>query len=116
MSSSQPAQIVKSSPTHSNFLELKAANFGLGLKIAQGPAYRLSGIVLAVASITTSGALLWLAQRDIPWVTVYAVWTGIGAAGTFLVGIWLFGDVSSMGRYLGVLLIIAGVVTLKLSH
>jgi len=46
----------------------------------------------------------------------YAVWTGIGAAGTFLIGIWLFGDPGSLGRYLGVMLIIAGVVTLKLAH
>ncbi len=43
-------------------------------------------------------------------------WTGIGAAGTFLIGIWLFGDPGSLGRYLGVVLIIAGVVTLKLAH
>jgi quaternary ammonium compound-resistance protein SugE len=48
--------------------------------------------------------------------TAYAVWTGIGAAGTFLVGIWVFGDASGLGRYLGVVLIIAGVVTLKLAH
>jgi quaternary ammonium compound-resistance protein SugE len=44
--------------------------------------------------------------------TAYAVWTGIGAAGTFLIGIWFFG----LGRYLGVVLIIMGVVTLKLAH
>jgi len=44
------------------------------------------------------------------------VWTGIGAAGTFLVGIWFFGDASSLGRYLGVGLIIVGVGTLKLAH
>jgi len=48
--------------------------------------------------------------------TAYAVWTGIGAAGTFLVGIWVFGDPSSLARYLGVVLIIVGVATLKLAH
>ena len=63
-----------------------------------------------------SGWLLWLAQKQIPLGTSYAVWTGIGAAGTFLVGIVFFGDASSLGRYLGVLLIISGVVVLKLSH
>jgi quaternary ammonium compound-resistance protein SugE len=44
------------------------------------------------------------------------VWTGIGAAGTFLLGVWVFGDPSNLVRYLGVGLIIAGVVTLKLAH
>jgi quaternary ammonium compound-resistance protein SugE len=63
-----------------------------------------------------SGALLFLAQKEIALGTAYAVWTGIGAAGTFLIGIWLFGDPGSLGRYLGVVLIIAGVVTLKLAH
>jgi quaternary ammonium compound-resistance protein SugE len=63
-----------------------------------------------------SGALLWLAQRDIPIGTSYAVWTGIGAAGTFMVGVLFFGDATSLGRYLGIVLIIGGVVTLKLAH
>jgi quaternary ammonium compound-resistance protein SugE len=44
-------------------------------------------------------------------------WTQeIGAAGTFLVGVWFFGDPSSFGRWLGASLIIAGVITLKLAH
>ncbi len=88
----------------------------LGLKVAQNEAYRVIGIVAAVASMAASGVFLWLAQKDIPMGTAYAVWTGIGAAGTFLLGIWLFGDASSLGRYFGVGLIIAGVVTLKLTH
>jgi quaternary ammonium compound-resistance protein SugE len=63
-----------------------------------------------------SGSLLWPAQKQIPLGTSYAVWTGIGAAETFLVGIWFFNDASNLGRYLGILLIIAGVATLKLAH
>lgn len=59
--------------------------------------------------------MLWLAQKQIPLGTSYAVWTGIGAAGTFLVGIFFYGDPSSFMRYLGVLLIISGVVVLKLA-
>jgi quaternary ammonium compound-resistance protein SugE len=62
-----------------------------------------------------SGWMLWLAQKQIPLGTSYAVWTGIGAAGTFLVGIFFYGDPSSFMRYLGVLLIISGVVVLKLA-
>jgi quaternary ammonium compound-resistance protein SugE len=88
----------------------------MGLKISQSGPHRVSGIVLAVVSMALSGALLWLAQKEIPMGTAYAVWTGIGAAGTFLVGILFFGDVSSMGRILGVLLIISGVAALKLAH
>ncbi len=63
-----------------------------------------------------SGFLLWLAQRQIPIGTAYAVWTGIGAAGTFLVGIFFYGDPASVTRYLGVSLIVLGVITLKLAH
>ena len=55
-------------------------------------------------------------EKDISLGTSYAVWTGIGAAGTFLVGVWFFGDPSSLGRWLGAALIIGGVITLKLAH
>jgi quaternary ammonium compound-resistance protein SugE len=88
----------------------------IGLKIAQGTEQRLFGVVLAVVCMGASGFMLWLAQKDIALGTAYAVWTGIGAAGTFLVGIWFFGDAASIARYLGVLLIIGGVVTLRLAH
>jgi len=88
----------------------------IGLKLAQSSEKRVVGITLAVVCLAISGWLLWLAQRDISMGTAYAVWTGIGAAGTFLVGIWLFGDPSSLGRYLGVVLIIVDVATLKLAH
>ena len=88
----------------------------VGLKLAQSPATRWQGIAMAVLLMAVSGVFLWLAQRQIPIGTAYAVWTGIGASGTFLVGVLFFGDPSSLMRYLGVLLIIAGVVTLKLAH
>ena len=71
---------------------------------------------MAVLCLAVSGLLLWLAQRQIPIGTAYAVWTGIGAAGTFLVGVLVYGDPASLARYLGVVLIIAGVATLKLAH
>ena len=83
----------------------------LGLKFAQDGKHMVAGIALAVVSMGISGALLFLAQKQIAIGTAYAVWTGIGAAGTFLVGIWLFGDATSLGRYAGVALIIAGVIT-----
>lgn len=88
----------------------------LGLKISQNPDSRLLGLVAAVIAIALSGLFLWLAQRDIPIGTAYAVWTGIGAAGTFFAGVWFFGDAANLMRYFGVTLIISGVVILKLSH
>ena len=88
----------------------------VGLKWAQEPGKPIVGVAVAIVSMAISGGLLFLAQREIALGTAYAVWTGIGAAGTFLIGIWMFGDPGSLGRYLGVVLIIAGVVTLKLAH
>jgi quaternary ammonium compound-resistance protein SugE len=87
----------------------------VGLKISQMPETRWMGIVIAIFFMTLSGVFLWLAQREIPIGTAYAIWTGIGAAGTFAVGVLFFGDTSSLMRYLGVALIIAGVAVLKLS-
>lgn len=87
----------------------------VGLKMAQEPASRALGIGVALVFMAASGLFLWLAQRHIPMGTAYAVWTGIGAAGTFLVGVLFFGDPGTVMRYLGVLLIVAGVATLKLA-
>lgn len=88
----------------------------IGLKLAQSPHTRWLGIVTAVCCIGLSGFTLWMAQKQIPMGTSYAVWTGIGAAGAFFVGVLFYGDPASLGRYLGVFLIIAGVVTLKLAR
>lgn len=71
---------------------------------------------MAIGFMAISGFLLWLAQRHIPIGTAYAVWTGIGAAGTFLIGVLYYGDPTSVARYVGVALIIAGVVTLKVAQ
>jgi quaternary ammonium compound-resistance protein SugE len=88
----------------------------VGLKLAQQAHTRVVGIGVAVFFMVVSGVLLWLAQKSIPIGTAYAVWTGIGAAGTFIVGVIFYGDASSMWRYVGVALIVAGVATLKLAH
>lgn len=88
----------------------------VGLKMAQQDLTRIRGIMIAVSCIGMSGLLLWVSQRHIPMGTAYAVWTGIGAAGTFLVGALYFGDVLSVARCVGVMLIILGVITLKLAH
>ena len=88
----------------------------VGLKMAQSDNHRITGLVVAALFMAGSGFLLWLAQRDIPIGTSYAVWTGIGAAGTFLFGVMFYGDAAGLARIMGVALILAGVVALKLAH
>lgn len=95
------------------FAGLFEIGWPVGLKIAQQPETRLVGIAVAVLFMVISGFLLWMAQRTIPIGTAYAIWTGLGAAGTFVVGVWYFGDAATLTKYIGVALIIAGVVTLK---
>ncbi|MBG9996059.1 multidrug efflux SMR transporter [Pseudoalteromonas sp. NZS127_1] len=87
----------------------------IGLKISQNSDTRWQGIAIAVAFLVASGFMLWLAQKQISMGTSYAVWTGIGAAGTFVVGILFYNDAATFGRIAGVLMIISGVITLKIS-
>jgi quaternary ammonium compound-resistance protein SugE len=106
---------------HMNWIYLVLAGlfeigWPVGLKMAQTPSMRTTGLLIAVVFMGISGFLLWLAQRTIPIGTAYAIWTGIGAAGTFLVGVMIYNDPASVARFAGVALIIAGVVTLKLAH
>ena len=72
------------------------------------------GIGMAIVSMSLSGLLLWMSLKGIPIGTAYAVWTGIGAVGTFVVGVVFFGDPSILVRWVGVGLITLGVVFLKL--
>lgn len=88
----------------------------LGFKLSQTTRFKWLYIGLAVLSMALSGLFLWLAQRQIPIGTAYAIWTGIGAAGTFLIGILWFGDPAGLLRLLSFMLIVIGVVGLKLSH
>jgi len=87
----------------------------VGIKLAQSESLRVAGIAAAMLCMGLSGLFMWLAQKTIPMGTAYAVWTGIGAAGTFLVGVWFFGDPTSLLRYLGVVFIVSGVALLKLA-
>lgn len=87
----------------------------VGLKLAAAASTRWLGIGMAIAFMMVSGLCLMLATRTIPLGTAYAIWTGIGAAGTFMIGIMFFGDPGSVLRYLGVALIVGGVAVLKLA-
>lgn len=87
----------------------------LGFKLSQTTSYRVTFILMAIVCMALSGFFLWLAQRVIPIGTAYAVWTGIGAAGTFLIGILAFNDSMAMMRILSFLLIVTGVIGLRMS-
>lgn len=87
----------------------------VGLKLGwteKGP--HAGWLALAVVSITVSSVFLLLAQRTIPIGTAYAVWTGIGAAGTFVLGLIVFGEPATFARFFFVGLILAGIIGLKL--
>jgi quaternary ammonium compound-resistance protein SugE len=66
-----------------------------------------------IAAMVASMLLLAWAARTLPIGTAYAVWTGIGAAGTAILGIYLFSEPASVTRLAGVGFIIAGVTLLK---
>ena len=87
----------------------------LGFKLSQTTSHRMAFILMAIVCMSLSGLFLWLAHRTIPIGTAYADWTGIGTAGTFLIGILAFNDSTSMMRILSFLLIVVGLIGLRIS-
>ena len=85
--------------------------WAVGLKAANGRPLILAATIVAMV---ISVALLYLAMRDLPLGTAYAVWTGIGAVGTVAVGIIAFGESADVVRLLCIGLIVAGIAGLKL--
>lgn len=86
--------------------------WAIGLKYTEGFT-RLLPSILTAASMIISLALLGLALKSLPVGTAYAIWTGIGATGTALLGIWLFGEPATALRLSCIGLIVAGIVGLK---
>jgi quaternary ammonium compound-resistance protein SugE len=76
---------------------------------------RLGASLITLLALVGSLVFLSLSLRALPLGTAYAIWTGIGGAGTFIVGVVFFGDALSVMRILGVTLIILGVAALKFS-
>ncbi|MCX7897782.1 MAG: quaternary ammonium compound efflux SMR transporter SugE [Rhodocyclaceae bacterium] len=87
--------------------------WAIGLKYADGFT-RLLPSLWTLAMMVASIVLLAWAVRVLPVGTAYAVWTGIGAAGTALLGIWLFDEPRDAMRLISLLLIVAGIIGLKL--
>lgn len=87
--------------------------WAIGLKYTEGFT-RLWPSVLTLAAMGLSVWLLGLAARELPIGTAYAVWVGIGAAGTAVLGMFLFQEPSDLGRLICLGLILAGVAGLKM--
>ncbi|MNP20168.1 Quaternary ammonium compound-resistance protein SugE [compost metagenome] len=88
--------------------------WAVGLKYTDGFSRPLP-TALTVAAMAVSLGLLGLAMKELPLGTAYAIWTGVGAVGTVIAGIILFGESMALIRLASVALIIAGLVGLKVS-
>ena len=88
--------------------------WAIGLKYTEGFTKPLPS-VLTLGAMVASVLLLGLAMKSLPVGTSYAVWVGIGAVGTAILGMVLFNEPASLGRFASLGLIVAGIVGLKLA-
>ena len=93
---------------------LLEVGWAVGLKYTEGFT-KFWPSVWTLGAMLLSITMLGLAMRDLPVGTAYAVWTGIGAVGTVIVGIYLLGDPATAGRLISIGLILLGIIGLKLS-
>ena len=96
------------------FAGLFEVGWAVGLKYTDGFSKPLP-TALTIAAMAVSLGLLGLAMKELPLGTAYAIWTGVGAVGTVIAGIILFGESMAMFRLASVALIICGLVGLKIS-
>ena len=75
----------------------------------------LTPSAITIVTMIGSFILLSIAMRSLPLGTAYAIWTGIGAVGAFLVGIFILGEAATFFRVASVTLSLAGIIGLKLS-
>ncbi|WP_313741033.1 quaternary ammonium compound efflux SMR transporter SugE [Pseudomonas sp.] len=88
--------------------------WAVGLKYTDGFTRPLP-TALTIGAMAVSIGLLGMAVKELPLGTAYAVWTGVGAVGTVIAGIILFGEAMTLMRMASVALIVAGLVGLKVS-
>ena len=84
------------------------------MKLSEGFT-RLTPSIITIVFMVLSFALLAYAMRTLPLGTAYTIWTGIGAVGSFLIGIWVVGEPATALRMLAAVLIISGLVLMKVS-
>lgn len=87
--------------------------FAFYMKGSEGFTRLVPGVLTVITGLS-SVFLLSFSLRTLPVGTAYAVWTGIGAAGTAIVGMAVLGDSTSLPRILCIAVILAGVIGLKL--
>lgn len=87
--------------------------WAIGLKYTEGFSKPIPSLI-TLAAMAISFALLSNAMRTIPIGTAYAIWTGIGAVGVALIGMFFLGESKEVLRLLCLLLIVCGIVGLKL--
>ena len=88
--------------------------WAIGLKYTEGFS-RLGPTIGTAVAMLLSVCLLGMAMKSLPVGTAYAVWVGVGAIGTALLGMVLFGESASVARLLCLALILAGIIGLKLT-
>ena len=93
---------------------LLEVGWAIGLKYTQGFT-RLWPSVFTLAAMVVSVVLLGIAMKTLPVGTSYAVWVDVGAVGTAILGMLLFGEPATAGRLVSLGLIVAGIVGLKLA-
>jgi len=93
---------------------LLEVGWALGLKYSDGLT-RFWPTVATLLAIALSFALMALALRSLPFGTAYAVWTGIGAVGSIVVGMLVYSEPTDPVRIICLTLIVAGMVGLKLN-
>jgi quaternary ammonium compound-resistance protein SugE len=93
---------------------LLEVGWALGLKYSDGLT-RLWPTAATLAAIALSFALMAVALRSLPFGTAYAVWTGIGAVGSIIVGMLLYSEPTDPARVVCLTLIVAGMIGLKLN-
>ena len=93
---------------------LLETGFAVALKASEGFSKTVPTVLFLVCAIG-SFSLLSTALRDLPVGPAYAVWTGIGAAGTAVVGMLFLGESAAALKLLSIVLVIAGVVGLQLT-
>jgi len=93
---------------------LLEVGWAIGLKYTEGFTRPIPS-VLTLGAMAGSVVLLGIAMKTLPVGTSYAVWVGVGAVGTAILGMVLFGESANAGRLISLGLIVAGIVGLKLA-
>lgn len=75
---------------------------------------RLGPTIITLITVIASFALLSFSMKSLPLGTAYTIWTGIGAVGAFVVGIFFLGEPASLMRVVAAILIVSGLLMMKL--